>query len=402
MTGVQTCALPIYELESNIEPFKGLLLGIFFISVGAGIDFRLIASQPILIALMTLGAVGVKLGALLALGRVFSQPRAARNLVAFALAQVGEFAFVLFSVAEQGRILPPDKVGPLVAVTALSMGLTPLVLLLHDRLAARCNLVKPDSREADEIEPVHRRIVRATLLRRHRAGDVGGGLRALHAHAHVGQRGDEAFVEGQPAGHGAVAASLINSGQDCTAATRAYVQRPLYDAFVAGVADLFASVRLGPPEDPATDLGPLISALQAERVAAFVDRARGYGAHVVTGGSAPGGDLARGAYYRPTLVTGAAQDSEIVQDEIFGPVLVVLPFDTDDEGIALANDTRYGLQAGVFTADITKGLRAARTLDFGGVVINEVPTFRADQQPYGGLRDSGNTRLASTAETGAS
>ncbi len=141
-----------HELESNIEPFKGLLLGIFFISVGAGIDFSLIASQPGMIALMTLGAVGVKLGVLLALGRVFSQPRAARNLVAFALAQVGEFAFVLFSVAEQGRILPPDKVGPLVAVTALSMGLTPLVLLVHDRLAARCNLVRPDRREADEID----------------------------------------------------------------------------------------------------------------------------------------------------------------------------------------------------------------------------------------------------------
>ena len=134
---------------------------------------------------------------------------------------------------------------------------------------------------------------------------------------------DDADLEA--AVHGAVAGSLINSGQDCTAATRAYVQRPLYDAFVAGVADLFAGVRIGPPEDPATDLGPLISARQAERVAGFVDRARGYGARIVTGGAAPGGDLARGAFYLPTLVTDAAQDSEIVQNEIFGPVLVVLP-----------------------------------------------------------------------------
>ena len=98
---------------------------------------------------------------------------------------------------------------------------------------------------------------------------------------------DDADLEA--AVHGAVAGSLINSGQDCTCATRAYVQRPLYDAFVAGVADLFAGVRIGPPEDPATDLGPLISARQAERVAGFVDRARGYGARIVTGGAAPGG-----------------------------------------------------------------------------------------------------------------
>ena len=98
---------------------------------------------------------------------------------------------------------------------------------------------------------------------------------------------DDADLEA--AVHGAVAASLINTGQDCTAATRAYVQRPLYDAFVAGVADLFESIRLGAPLDPATDLGPLVSSRQAERVAGFVERARAAGARVVTGGSAPGG-----------------------------------------------------------------------------------------------------------------
>ena len=142
-----------HELEANIEPFKGLLLGIFFISVGAGIDFKLIASQPVLIGLMTLGAVVIKLAVLHALGRAAGQPMASRDLVSFALAQVGEFAFVLFSVAEQGRVLPPDKIGPLMAVTALSMGLTPLMLLAHDRLAAaRFNYVKPEGREADEID----------------------------------------------------------------------------------------------------------------------------------------------------------------------------------------------------------------------------------------------------------
>lgn len=148
-----------HELESNIEPFKGLLLGIFFISVGAAIDFKLIASQPVMIALMTVGVVVIKLGVLHALGRAFGHPRASRDLVSYALAQVGEFAFVLFSVAQQGRILPADKIGPLVAVTALSMALTPLVLLIHDRLASRCNRIKVPDREADEIDEKHNPVI---------------------------------------------------------------------------------------------------------------------------------------------------------------------------------------------------------------------------------------------------
>ena len=116
---------------------------------------------------------------------------------------------------------------------------------------------------------------------------------------------------------GAVAGSLINTGQDCTAATRAYVQRPLYDAFVQGVADVMAGVVLGPTADPSTDQGPLISRRQQENVAGFVERARGYGAKVVRGGQVPGGELASGSYYEPTLVVDASQDSEIVQDDIF-------------------------------------------------------------------------------------
>ena len=124
--------------------------------------------------------------------------------------------------------------------------------------------------------------------------------------------------------HGAVAGALINSGQDCTAATRAYVQRPLYDAFVQGVADVMAGVKLGPTADPSTDQGPLISRKQQERVAGYVDRARGYGATIVRGGAIPAGDLAKGSYYEPTLITDVAQDAEIVQEELFGPVLVVL------------------------------------------------------------------------------
>ncbi|MGW3183831.1 gamma-aminobutyraldehyde dehydrogenase [Kitasatospora sp. NPDC001119] len=192
--------------------------------------------------------------------------------------------------------------------------------------------------------------------------------------------------------HGAVAASLINGGQDCTAATRAYVQRPLYDAFVAGVAELYAAIRIGDPLSPRTDLGPLVSYAHRDRVAGFVERARSY-ATVVTGGRAPekghdGTDLTRGAYYRPTLITGAAQDSEVVQGEIFGPVLVVLPFDGDDEGLRLANDTPYGLAASAWTSNVHRSLRATREIAAGCVWVNDhIPII--SEMPHGGYKASG-------------
>ncbi|MFJ3199885.1 gamma-aminobutyraldehyde dehydrogenase [Streptomyces sp. NPDC086989] len=196
---------------------------------------------------------------------------------------------------------------------------------------------------------------------------------------------DDADLEA--AAHGAVAASLINTGQDCTAATRAYVQRPLHDAFVARVAALMETVRLGDPFDRATDLGPLVSHAQRDRVAGFVERARGY-ATVVTGGEIPGGELAEGAYYRPTLVSGAAQDSEVVQSEIFGPVLVVLPFDSDDEGIELANDTPYGLAASAWTRDVYRAGRATREIKAGCVWVNDhIPII--SEMPHGGYKASG-------------
>ena len=195
--------------------------------------------------------------------------------------------------------------------------------------------------------------------------------------------------------HGAVAGSLINAGQDCTAATRAYVQRPLFDAFVAGVADFFSGVVLGDPADPATDMGPLVSRRQQLSGAGFVDRARAAGATVVTGGAAPQGELAAGSYYLPTLVTGAAQRSEIVQDEIFGPVLVVLPFDSDDEGLALANDTPFGLAASAWTTSLLRAMRASREIKAGCVWINDhIPIV--SEMPHGGFKQSGFGKDMST------
>ncbi|NGO41834.1 gamma-aminobutyraldehyde dehydrogenase [Streptomyces ureilyticus] len=187
---------------------------------------------------------------------------------------------------------------------------------------------------------------------------------------------------------GAVAGALINAGQDCTAATRAYVQRPVYEAFVARVAELMDGVRLGPVDDPATDMGSLISLRQRDKVAAMVENAREAGATIVRGGRIPDGPLGRGAYYEPTLITDAAQDSAIVQQEIFGPVLVCLPFDSDDDALRLANDTPYGLAASAWTSNVFRAGRASREIQAGCVWINDhIPII--SEMPHGGYKASG-------------
>jgi len=197
---------------------------------------------------------------------------------------------------------------------------------------------------------------------------------------------DDADLEA--AVRGAVAASLINTGQDCTAATRAYVHRSLFDQFAEGVADLMAKVRLGAPTDPDTDQGPLVSFRQRDRVAAMVERAVGQGAKAVTGGKAPGGVLAGGAYYEPTLLVGADQRSEIVQQETFGPVLAALPFESDEEAIRLANDVPFGLAASAWTRAVFRAQRASREIEAGTVWINDhIPII--SEMPHGGMKASG-------------
>jgi acyl-CoA reductase-like NAD-dependent aldehyde dehydrogenase len=224
--------------------------------------------------------------------------------------------------------------------------------------------------------------------------EVGWGIRARAARKRVGlELGNNAPVIIEPSGDLATAAAKVAAGgygfagQSCISVQRVYVQRSVHDEFVAALAEKVASLKVGDPMDPDTNVSALISAKETDRVAGWLDEAVAEGAGIVTGG-----DRGEHGVLRPTLVADVLPTMKISHTEVFGPVVGVAPYDTFDEAVTLANDTRYGLQAGVFTSDIGTALEAARRLDFGGVLVNEVPTWRADQQPYGGVRDSGNTR----------
>jgi acyl-CoA reductase-like NAD-dependent aldehyde dehydrogenase len=172
---------------------------------------------------------------------------------------------------------------------------------------------------------------------------------------------------------------------------RVYVQRSIAERFVDRLTAAFGGLVVGNPFDEATDVSSLIDRDETTRVVECIADAVRDGAQIVIGGSVNSdGVLA------PTVLVDVTADMDVCRTEIFGPVVGVQAYDDVNEAMRLANDSRYGLQAGIFTADLDTAMLAARMLDFGGVTVNEVPTWRADQMPYGGLRDSGNTREGPT------
>jgi acyl-CoA reductase-like NAD-dependent aldehyde dehydrogenase len=182
--------------------------------------------------------------------------------------------------------------------------------------------------------------------------------------------------------------AFSHAGQSCISIQRVLLHEDIADAFTERLVANTAQLRVGDPLDPDTDVGPLISPEDRDRVKQWVDEAVAEGAELLAGGEL----VDEGRCLAPTLLGSPPREAKVWCEEIFGPVATVDRFSDFDEALRMANDSKFGLQAGVFTRDVGRALEAAKTLEFGGVLINEVPTFRADQMPYGGVKDSGNTR----------
>lgn len=177
--------------------------------------------------------------------------------------------------------------------------------------------------------------------------------------------------------------AMYQGGQSCISVQRVFAHRDVAPALTERIVEAVQKLVTGDPTDDATDVGPLIDEQAARRVADWVDEAVRAGARVLTGGHRDG------ATYAPTVLTGVPTDAKVSCEEVFGPVVVLDTVASMDEAFARVEDSRFGLQAGVFTRDLHLAFRAARELEVGGVIIGDVPSFRADQMPYGGVKDSG-------------
>jgi acyl-CoA reductase-like NAD-dependent aldehyde dehydrogenase len=223
---------------------------------------------------------------------------------------------------------------------------------------------------------------------------VGWGIRARAPRKKVGlELGNNAPVIIEPDADWKAAADKIkvagysHAGQSCISTQRVYVHRSVAAGFTDALAERVSALVVGDPLSEDTDVSALISTGERDRVTSWVDEAVAGGAKVAVGGRV-GDD----GVLVPTLLTDVTPDMKVCALEVFGPVVAIQAYDALDDAIALANDTPYGLQAAIFTQNVGTALRAVRALDYGGVLVNEVPTWRADQMPYGGVRDSGNTR----------
>lgn len=274
---------------------------------------------------------------------------------------------------------------------------TPLTALKVARLFEECGLpsgwlnVVPCAGSVADHMVQHEGIAMITFTG---SPEVGWGIRARAPKKRVGlELGNNAPVIVEPDADLEVAATKIVaggyafSGQTCISVQRVYVHSQVHEELLSLLEHKVSALRVGDPADPATQVSALINQAETQRVKSWVDTAQLQGARRVMGGQLVDRDV-----LEPTLLDQVTPEMAISNTEVFGPVIGVAPYDSFDQAVRLANNSRYGLQAGVFTSDIATALRAADQIDFGGVLINEVPAFRTDQQPYGGMRDSGNTR----------
>ncbi len=223
---------------------------------------------------------------------------------------------------------------------------------------------------------------------------VGWGIRAAVPHKRVGlELGNNAPVIIEPSADLELAASRIAvggysfAGQSCISVQRVYVHHEVHDELAELLSAKVADLVVGDPLDAATQVSALIDPGETDRVEQWIGDAVDSGASVLTGAVRTGEDL-----LAPTVLDGITASMEVSRNEVFGPMVGLAAYRDLDQAIEWSNDTKYGLQAGIFTKELAVALEAVRRLDFGGVTVNEVPTFRADQMPYGGIRDSGNTR----------
>jgi acyl-CoA reductase-like NAD-dependent aldehyde dehydrogenase len=224
--------------------------------------------------------------------------------------------------------------------------------------------------------------------------EVGWGIRARAARKKVGlELGNNAPLIIEPSADVETAAKKVSvagfshAGQSCISTQRIYLHESVRERFLDALVPLVEGLVVGDPLDETTDVSALISTGERDRVHTWVDEAVAAGAEILAGGK-----VREDGVLAPTVLGDVTPDMKVCANEVFGPVVGVASYTKLDDALRLANDSRYGLQAAIFTADLSDALKAARTLDYGGVLVNEVPTFRADQQPYGGNRDSGNTR----------